>query len=151
MSEPILDPEDLQSFAKIDPDKARDMIADAEAMAALAAPCITDPEFRENEGLVAALKAILRQSILRRNEAGTGALSQVGAGPFQMSADTRTPTRGLFWPSEIVQLRELCAAFNEEDQDKAFSVNMIPEVAPSLWSRPDLWFQNVQPTPPGAP
>lgn len=151
MADPILDPEDLESFAKIDPGKARDMIADAEAMAALAAPCINDPEFRDDEGLVAALKAILRQSIIRRNETGTGALSQVGSGPFQMSTDTRTPTRGLFWPSEIAQLRDLCAAFREEDQDKAFSVDMTPDVEPTLASRPDLWFQHVQPTPPGAP
>jgi|SRR5690625_47296 len=151
MAEPILTPEDLEAFADIERDKALEIIADVEAMAAMAAPCINDPEFREDETLVAAAKAIVRQAALRRNEAGSGALSQVGAGSFQQSVDTRTPTRGLLWPSEIAQLRDLCGQFNKDGQDQAFTVSMIPESTPSLADRPDLWFQNVHPTPPGAP
>lgn len=152
MADPILTPGDLEAFATIDPAKARDMIADVEAMAALAAPCINDPDFRADPTLMAAAKAIVRQAVLRRNEAGTGAITQVGAGSFQMSTDTRAPLRGLLWPSEIVQLRELCATFAGDLQDQAFTVSMIPETPTDpLASRPDLWFQNVHPTPPGAP
>lgn len=141
MADPILKPEDLEAFADIDQNKAIDMIADVEAMAALAAPCITKPEFREDEVLLAAAKAIIRQAVLRRNEAGTGALTQVGAGSFQMSTDTRSPSRGLLWPSEITQLRELCEQFSNTGKDQAFMVNMVPEFPPDLSSRPDLWFQ----------
>lgn len=151
MAEPILTPADLAAFATIDEGKAREMIADVEAMAALAAPCITDPEFRADEALTGAAKAIIRQAVLRRNEAGTGALSQFGAGSFQGSVDTRSPIRGLLWPSEITQLRELCAQFTGTGEDQAFMVNMIPDVKPSLATRPDLWFQWVHPTPPDAP
>lgn len=141
MADPILKPEDLEAFADIDQNKAIGMIADVEAMAALAAPCITKPEFREDEVLLAAAKAIIRQAVLRRNEAGTGALTQVGAGSFQMSTDTRSPSRGLLWPSEITQLRELCEQFSNTGKDQAFMVNMVPEFPPDLSSRPDLWFQ----------
>src|SRR5690625_2129367 len=108
MAEPILTQEDLEAIADIERDKALEIIADVEAMAAMAASCINDPEFREDETLVAAAKAIVRQAALRRNEAGSGALSQVGAGSFQQSVDTRTPTRGLLWPSAIAQLRDVC-------------------------------------------
>lgn len=148
----FLEPEDLAPFAQIDAAKAREMIADAEAMAALAAPCITDPEFLLDEALAGAVRAILRGAVLRRNESGAGALTQVGAGSFQMSTDTRQPTRGLFWPSEIQQLRELCSRFNESLDDAAFMVDMRPEAPEgSLADRPDLWFQYVNPVPPGAP
>lgn len=149
--EPILWPEDLAAFANIDEDKAKEIIADVEAMAALAAPCITDPEFRADEALTGAAKAIIRQAVLRRNEAGSGALTQFGAGAFQGSVDTRTPIRGLLWPSEIAQLRELCARFTGTGEDQAFTVSMIPDMEPSLDSRPDLWFQWVNPVPPDAP
>lgn len=149
MADPILKPEDLAAFADIERNKAIGMIADVEAMAALAAPCITKPEFREDEVLMAAAKAIIRQAVLRRNEAGTGALTQVGAGSFQMSTDTRSPSRGLLWPSEITQLRELCEQFSNTGKDQAFMVNMVPEFPPDLSSRPDLWFQYGSPT--GAP
>ena len=119
----VLLPEDLAPFADIDRGKAEAMIADAEAMAALAAPCITDPAFLEDQRLRDALVAILRRAILRWNEAGTGALTQQGAGPFQQTIDTRTPSRGAFWPSEIEQLRSLCAAFaGESGGREAFSV-----------------------------
>lgn len=148
----ILTPEDLAPFANIEAGKAGEMIADAEAMAALAAPCMTDEDFLANEALVGALKAIMRRAIVRWNEAGTGALTQVGAGSFQMSTDNRLPSRSLYWPSEIAQLRELCALFTGEDEDRAFTVSMIPTGdGTSLASRPDLWFQHIQPTPPGAP
>lgn len=120
----ILIPDDLDPFAQIERPKAEQMIADAEALAALAAPCITKPEFAEREELIGAVKAILRRAILRWNEAGTGATVQIGAGPFNQTTaqGTNTP-RTLFWPSEIEQLRDICAAFNEVGTKGAFSVD----------------------------
>jgi len=150
----FLTPNDLAPFAKIEDEKAHGMIEDAEALAALAAPCLNEPEFMGRPDLVTAVKAILRRAILRWNDAGTGATVQIGAGPFNQTTaqGTNTP-RTLFWPSEIEQLRELCAAYKGTvDDDAAYMVDMTGgPLDGGLASRPDLWFQMVQPTPHGAP
>ncbi len=101
----FLDPSDLTPFAVIDNGKAEAMIEDAEAMAVLVAPCIT----AENFGNMAAVRAILRGAILRWNDSGSGALQAQTAGPFGQTIDTRQERRGMFWPSEIEQLQNLCA------------------------------------------
>lgn len=126
---PILTVDDLAPFADIDPAKAAAMIADAESMAALAAPCITNPEFAARTDLAGALRAVLRRAVLRWNDAGTGAVTQVGAGPFQQTTaqGTNNP-KTLFWPSEIEQLRDLCASFNNTKSEGAFSVDTAVHV-----------------------
>src|SRR5689334_9425918 len=96
--------DDLLPFADVDPVKAEAMIEDAEAMAVLAAPCILGAEFTNQ----AAVKAILRGAIIRWNDSGSGALTQQTAGPFGQTLDTRQERRGMFWPSEIVALQNLC-------------------------------------------
>lgn len=96
---------DLQPFAEIDPDKATVMIEDAIAMAARVAPCITDPLFEHD----AAARAIIRGAILRWHDSGTGAFVQQQAGPYGATMDTRQPRKGMYWPSEIEQLQELCS------------------------------------------
>ena len=97
---------DLQVFTpNIDEAKAQEMIDDATALAALYAPCINDPDFAY-ESIV---RAILRAAILRWNEAGSGALQSQSAGPFGQVLDTRQERRGMFWPSEITQLQNLCS------------------------------------------
>lgn len=120
----FLTPADLEPFATIDAAKAALMIEDAEAMAVLAAPCLSDPEFADDAGLVAAVKAILRGAILRWDEAGAGAVTQQGAGPFQQTVDTTKTRRGMFWPSELDQLRGLCARFTGKTSG-AFSVDTV--------------------------
>jgi hypothetical protein len=100
--------DDLTPFATIEETKAQAMIDDAEAMAVLAAPCITADEFANT----AAVKAILRGAVIRWNEAGSGALQAQTAGPFGQTLDTRQERRGMFWPSEIVQLQGLCSALD---------------------------------------
>lgn len=101
----FLEPDDLSPFATIDEIKAQAMIDDAEAMAVLAAPCITATDFAHAD----AVRAILRGAVLRWNESGTGALQAQTAGPFGQTLDTRQERRGMFWPSEIVALQNLCA------------------------------------------
>ena len=101
----FLQPSDLAPFAVIDSGKAAAMIEDAEAMALLVAPCLSEPGFTQG----AAVKAILRGSVLRWNEAGTGALQSQNAGPFGQTLDTRQERKAMFWPSEIEQLQNLCA------------------------------------------
>ena len=100
-----LTPDDLAPFATIERSKALAMIDDALAIARRVAPCIVEDDF-EHAG---AARATLRQAILRWNDQGTGAVTQHGAGPFQQTIDTRERRRGLFFPSEIAELQELCA------------------------------------------
>lgn len=102
----FLTTDDLAPFATIEATKAQAMIDDAEAMAALVAPCIMDATFDNT----AAVKAILRGAVLRWNDSGSGALSAQSAGPFGMTLDTRQERRAMFWPSEIQQLQNLCGA-----------------------------------------
>lgn len=119
---PFLTPADLAPFAQIDEAKASAMIADAEAMAAMAAPCITEAEFAANTTLTGALVAILRGAVLRWHDAGSGAVSQQTAGPFSQSVDTRTPRRAMFWPSEIADLQKLCQSYTGA-VDAAFTID----------------------------
>ena len=115
--------DDLQSFAPdIDLVKAAMMIEDASAMAVLAAPCIGTEPTTLSAAQLAALKAILRGAILRWNDSGSGALSAQAAGPFGQTLDTRQPRRGMFWPSEIAQLRDLCGGTSSG----AFSIDTAP-------------------------
>ena len=123
---------DLEPFAAIDAVKAEAMIEDAEAMALLAAPCIAAEGFAH----AAALRAILRGAVLRWNEAGTGALQSQNAGIFGQTLDTRQERRGMFWPSEIVQLQGLCA----NAQGGTYSVSLAgPERTDGYWSQPNTW------------
>lgn len=101
----FLEPADLTPFSSIDENKAQAMIADAESMAVLVAPCINSDGF-SNFG---AVRAILRGAVLRWNDAGTGAIQAQTAGPFGQTIDTRQERRGMFWPSDIEQLQNLCA------------------------------------------
>lgn len=128
----FLAPADLEPFATIDPAKAEAMIDDAEAMALLAAPCIATEGFAHTAGL----RAILRGAILRWNEAGTGALQSQTAGIFGQTLDTRQERRGMFWPSEIVQLQSLCATA----QGGTYSVSLAgPDQGDGYWSQPNVW------------
>lgn len=121
----FITPADLAAFADIAAAKAEAMIEDAEAMAVLAAPCLTTPEFQADPAKMAAVKAILRGAILRWSDAGSGAVTQQGAGPFQQTIDTRTDRKGMFWPSEIGQLRDLCASSGGSGH--AFTVDTAPK------------------------
>ena len=120
---PFLTPADLAPFADIPEAKASAMIADAEAMAALAAPCINETEFVSNTVLSGALVAILRGAILRWHDAGSGAVSQQVAGPFAQSLDTRTVRRAMFWPSEVKQLQDLCKTYSGSSADEVFTID----------------------------
>ena len=110
---------DLAPFANIDTVKAAAMIEDAEATAILTAPCLED--LPDDSPKRAAVKAVLRAAILRWHDAGTGAVQQVSAGPFQQSIQVQA-RRSLFWPSEIEQLQGLC---KHGDDKKAFAVDTV--------------------------
>lgn len=122
-----IEPEDLAPFAEIPRVKAEAMIADALAMAKLAAPCITNADFAHPDAAL----AIIRGAILRWNDAGTGVKTQVSdtVGPFQYSESYVQPQRrALFWPSEIEALKKLCA---DSTSGKAFSYDTAGPVVPT--------------------
>jgi hypothetical protein len=123
----FLDVDDLMMFQSgLDPDKTAQMIDDAEAIAALAAPCLTDPGVDPTSPNGAAVKAILRGAVLRWLEAGSGAFQSQVAGPFGVTYDTRQERRGLFWPSEIVQLQRVCLSVSPTGGGGAFSIDTKP-------------------------
>ena len=131
--------DDLLPFAPgIDPGKAMVMIEDAIATAALIAPCIVEDSFSND----AAAKAILRAAILRWNDAGSGAVTQVSAGSFQQTIDNRSPRKSMFWPSEVTDLQKLCGISRS---GKAYTVDTTPPVLSqhplfgALVNGPDGW------------
>lgn len=126
---------DLQAFEPdMDTAKATALIEDAVAMASLVAPCLVD-DSEIDPVKQAAAKAILRAAILRWHTQGQGALQQQSVGPFGVTYDTRQGNRGLFWPSEIVQLQGLCGSGN--GGQSAFTFSFAPqsshEVSPNSW------------------
>jgi hypothetical protein len=127
----LITPDDLAPFADIEADKAAAMIADAVAAATLYAPCITSPEFLADPVKVAQAKAVLRGAILRWEEAGTGAVTQQSAGPFAQSIDTRTARRQMYYPTEVEQLRDLCAGATT---GAAFGLDTLP-AGYGVWHR----------------
>lgn len=132
----FITPAALVPFATIDEAKATEMIADAESMAILAAPCLpgltTAPEGETPEDAalrlakLAAVKAILRGAILRWEDAGSGALqtTQEQTGPFGVQTTVAPQARkSMFWPSEIEQLQGICAS---GEKGKAYSLDTAP-------------------------
>ena len=126
MASVTLTPADLAPFATIPEDQATAMIEDALAMAVLAAPCLSDGQL--DPKYAAAAKAVIRGAILRWHEAGNGALTQrqQTAGPFSQneSYDTRSQRRGMFWPSEIAQLQDICRQAGDVTPNAAFSFRL---------------------------
>ena len=121
-----LEVSDLQAFAPdINEAKAEVMIDDAEAMALLVASCLDyeSEDYDLSQLKENAVRAVLRGVVLRWNEAGTGAFQQQTTGPFGVTVDTRQQRRGMFWPSEIEQLQEICK--NGIDDGGAFSVDTV--------------------------
>ena len=108
-------------------------IEDAEAMALLAAPCLSGALSAEQS---AGLRAILREALMRWKDVGTGAVTQQQAGPWMQSIDTTKQRRGMFWPSELDQLRALCGTRTL----RAFDIDtMPPDAASGYWATPNTW------------
>lgn len=123
---------DLAPFATIDDAKAAMMIDDAEAMAAVAAPCLAEAAFQADPVYANPVRAILRAAVLRWNESGNGAIQQETVGPFSHTIDTRSNRRGMFYPSEIEQLQELCARFSGKVASGAYAIDMAPQITGHL-------------------
>lgn len=131
-----IEPADLTPFADIPEAKAQAMIADALAMAKLAAPCIDAEDFAYPDAAL----AIIRGAILRWNDAGTGVRTQISdtVGPFAHSEAYQQPQRrSLFWPSEIDQLKKLCA---DSSSSKSWGYDAAGGTAPAHAEVCSLYF-----------
>jgi len=120
-----LTPADLVPFASIDPVKAQAMIDDALALAKSVAPCLAG---ELTDGQAGAAIAIIRGAILRWDEAGPGAVQSQTAGPFGVTLDTKQVRYGMYWPSEITQLKTICKG----STGKAWAVDRAPAPPPVL-------------------
>jgi len=119
-------PADLAPFAEIEESKAEAMIEDALALAGQVAPCLTDDNLSPQKA--AAAKAILRRAILRWNDQGSGAVMSQTALAFGQTIDTRQQSsRGLFWPSEITDLQDICKS---DPDNTIWSYDMISAASP---------------------
>lgn len=118
-----LTPSDLAPFADIDEVKAQAMVDTALARAARVAPCIRDDSLSADNAEAA--KGVIRDAVLRWHEAGNGAVRQQTAGPFSQSVDTRSPRRGLFWPSEVDELQAICRDHSGAAPAGAYSVDTV--------------------------
>jgi hypothetical protein len=121
----MLTPSDLAPFATIADARANALIEDAMSRAARVAPCIRDDSLSDDHALAA--RGVIRDAVLRKNDAGTGAVQQQTAGPFGQAIDTREPRRALFWPSEIAELQAICAEHNgTAATTRAGELDMMP-------------------------
>lgn len=98
---------------------AETLVAGANARALRVAPCLAEPE---SVSARSEAKLILVGAVQRWAEAGSGAVAQASAGPFQLSTDTRQRTGFNLWPSEIEVLQDLCS----KDAGGAFGVDTAP-------------------------
>src|SRR5690625_7056033 len=79
------------------------MVAGANARALRVAPCLAEPDKLHARDEA---KLILIGAVQRWSEAGSGAIAQTSAGPFQLATDTRQRTGFNLWPSEIEVLQD---------------------------------------------
>lgn len=138
-----IDPADLAPFATIDPAKAQAMVEDARAWAIRVAPCLATDTLTPAQASGA--KAVLRQALLRWHEAGAGGVTQqqqtIGPASWGQSFDNRQSRKGMFWPSEIVDLQQICREVDgRPPAGRAFEVDTTPPSAgPRVWVSPIDW------------
>lgn len=123
-----IDKEYVQLFGDDIPDDvATALIAGTWARALKIAPCLADMEWTDDDtepgwANTQLVKDILRDAILRRDEAGTGVVGSRVSGDYQ---ETLKYSGGLFRPSEIADLQQLCSDY--KSSGRATTHLTIPE------------------------
>lgn len=116
----IITLDDVESFTEgLEDSTVKTMIDGANARAVRVAPCLLEDE---GDAVRSEAKLILLGAIKRWAEAGSGAVAQASAGPFQLATDTRQRTGYNLWPSEITALQELCSTAESD----AFQIDTVP-------------------------
>jgi len=104
------------------------MVAGANAKASRVAPCLVvafeaaTPTDAQVDALSEA-KLVLLGAVRRWADAGSGALSEMHAGPFGQTLDTRQRTGYNLWPSEINDLQAICKGLSATPSRAAFSLD----------------------------
>lgn len=115
-------PDDVRN--KIDDKVLQAMLDGLNAKALRVAPCLhPDNDPPPTPELLAESKLILLSAFQRFSDVGAGAITQLGAGSFQMSTDTRQRSGYNLWPSEITALQDLCKA---RESGGAFAIDTAP-------------------------
>ena len=128
----LIELDDVAGHAEgLAPSTLTTMIEGANARAQRVAPCLAEPD---NTTARAEAKLILLGAIKRWCEAGSGAIAQTAAGPFQLTTDTRQRTGYNLWPNEITALQELCSTRDGE----AYAIDTAPGHDPTYKAHPFL-------------
>lgn len=103
MASLTIDPGQIATKLGITAEEAEQLIDGAIARAAIVAPCLLEDNLSAQA--VAAATDIIVTSLVRRQQYGTGVVTQQQAGPL---TERVQGSRGLFWPEEIHDLQGLC-------------------------------------------
>lgn len=134
---PYITVEDVRDFipSNITDSMIQTMIEDAMADAGRVAPCIIGLDPAAHPHVTPQVRSILRAALIRWGEAGSGALQarQQAIGPWQQSetVDTRQTRKGMFWPSEIRALEDICKGLQGGPSSRAFSVAQVGPYGPT--------------------
>lgn len=119
----ILDLSDIQTLnPDVDPAIATFYINGAIALATSLAPCLSANDLDPLKALSA--KLVLAGAVLRWIDRGSGIVQTETTGPYSLTQDTTKG--GLFWPSEITALQQICLGSDDINQ-RAGSVDMTPD------------------------
>lgn len=110
--------------SRVDPALLAIMLAAANSRASRVAPCLTSTDPAPDNGLLEEARLVLIGAIGRWSQAGSGAFQQQTAGVFGVTIDTRQRSGYNLWPSEIVQLQDICKNGSE---GKVFAVDTAPD------------------------
>lgn len=112
-------PDDVASNTMVDT-----WVDGANARASRVAPCLAaaaDPPPTEDQ--LAEAKLVLIGAVIRWSQAGAGAFQSQTVGPFGVTVDTRQRGGFQLWPSEIIQLQDICKNGSESS---AYSFDTVP-------------------------
>jgi hypothetical protein len=84
------------------------MVAGANGQAERVAPCLFAADPAPSAGQLSEAKLLLLGAVVRWSQQGASGTIQQGAGPFTLGVQTNSSGYRL-WPSEIVQLQEICS------------------------------------------
>lgn len=114
----ILPEELIADYPALSVAQATEWIDGAIQLASIEAPCLMSDNFRYDK----AAKLIIMQAIRRWLDAGSGAFTNAGAGPFSIGVDTRSVQTAGFSDKEKTQLRKMCGS----DTSQAFTIDTTP-------------------------
>lgn len=121
----LLEPSDLSTdISNVPDEELQQWIEDAEAIAAIYAPCIQSPSFQ----YVTAAKAIIKKAIVYDFEAKAAKAQSQQAGPFQQTNPAPTRSGTFYSPSQIEALKALCGV---KQVAGAYSIQLdMPDTLP---------------------